>query len=107
MQLSIKERMVLIGVLPEEGSLADMLMVRKLVEKVGLTAEDHELVNLRSGKEPNTVVWDEDKDPHKDIDFKGPETSLIVGRLKKLDAEQKLTSDHLSLCGLFGLDDAE
>ena len=103
MNLKVKDRLLLMSILPAEGSLADMLIIRMLVEKVGLTAEDHEAVKLRTGETAGTVVWDEDKDVGKEIEFLGPETTLIVTALQKLDSEKKLTPNHIELCAMFGV----
>lgn len=132
MKLFIKDRMMLMQVLPEAGNLADMLMVRKLQEKVGLTAKDHEKFKLRVGTKPcecavggqansecpickgkgevpveGTVQWDQKKDQGLDIEFRGPETALIVQALKKLDAEGKLTLQFVDICEKFGIGDEE
>ena len=107
MKLFVKDRMMLMQVLPQEGNFVTLLMVRQLQEKVGLTADDHTKLNIRAGTDEKgervegTVQWDAQKDEGLDIEFKGPETKLIVEALEKLNKSDKLTVHHLGLCEKF------
>jgi len=101
MELTVLERFMCLNLLPEEGNIVKMRMRIKLIEKIGLTAEEIEEYDLKPGEVESTVQWRQDIPQEKDIDLKGPEIAAIAENLKKLDTDEKLTPNHLSLYDKF------
>lgn len=97
MELTILERFQCLNLLPDVGNIAKMRMRQKLIEKIGLSAEELEEYEVRPGEKEGTVQWRTDLPQGKEIDLKGLEIATIAESLKKLDDEEKLTPSHLTL----------
>ena len=101
MQLTVIERLVALGLLPAEGNIVKMRLRLKLIEKLGLTSEEISEYDLKPGDVEGTVQWRQDLPQEKEIDLKGPEIAAISENLEKLDKDEKLTPQHLSLYDKF------
>ena len=64
MELSIKERLLLSGVLPQQGNIATLKIVRQLKEDLSFSEEEFKEINLQKSGEDG-FRWD--KDISKDI----------------------------------------
>lgn len=95
MKLNIKDRLVLLNTLPPEGSFATVKIVHEL--KMALAPSEEEAAAVGLVQEAGQLRWDPTKDVEKDIPLGKVAKGVIETALKKLDAEQKLTPDHLSL----------
>jgi len=97
--LSVHQRLLLLGILPEEGNLTTIRIVRELREALSFSESEHEALKLRV--EGGRVFWEDDVVGDKDIDI-GPKAAEVVrDALGNLDADGKLTVEHLTLCELF------
>ena len=105
MELNIKQRLMMLNVLPVEGvRITDLRIVKELQLKVGFTEEEQQQFGFVQNE--NRLTWNEGADVPVDIDI-GPRAHvLIVDALKKLDEEKKLTVDHVELWDLFDCDEA-
>ena len=102
--LNVLERLKLCSILPPEGSLVTLRMIRTLIGKLGLSAEEitrYEVVTL----DPATgqVRWNEAGMVPVSIELEDAEIELIKKQLKDLDAKNKLTPDMVSACEVFNL----
>jgi len=95
MKLSFKDRLVLLNTLPPEGSFATVKIVHEL--KMALAPSEEEAKEMGLVQEAGQVRWDPTKGAEKDIPLGKVAKGVIESALKKLDAEQKLTPDHLGL----------
>lgn len=127
MLLSILERMLLGQVLPKEGSLTNLKLLREAREGLSFTEKENQILNFQ--QEEDQVRWDDvivhnetgepvegDKafveklyanDPDRyerkpavgdtEISIGDVVTALIVKALKDLDQKEKLTEAHISL----------
>ena len=97
--LSVKARLVLLAILPAEGDLTTIRIVRELRE--GLSFSEGEHADLQMQQQDGRIMWAEGAVPDKSLDV-GPKAQEVVrAALKKLDDEKKLTADHLELVDLF------
>lgn len=98
-ELTVEERMQLLTILPPEGSLATMRIVRDLQAQVGFSAKEFQAIGVKEERqaEHTTMTWDVTKARPKRLTFAGFAVALIVGRLQKLDKEEKLNKGHISL----------
>ena len=97
MILTILERLLTLGVLPEKGSLGEMRMRQDLVAKIGLSAEEVEKYNYKENPEKGTATWELDVPQEKEIELKPAEIVLLQECLKKKDKDKELVPQHLTL----------
>ena len=94
-ELSVLERLVLLGILPKEGDFTTLKLVRKLRENLSFDEGEHE--KLKFVQDGDQVRWDESAVPPRAIPIGEKMSDLIRDALKKLDEEKKLREEHFSL----------
>jgi len=102
MKLTIGERLLLLNMLPPEGDLTTIKIVRKLRESLSFTEDElvkYEITVLEGGR----VSWNSHEEAEIRIRAKG--RSMIVAALNKLNDEGKVTEQHPSLFDKFELGD--
>jgi len=95
MELTVKERLVLLNLLPNEGNFLTLKLMRKLRE--ALSFDEEELKRLNVVQNGDRVSWDITVDIRKDIAVGDVMTDVIVKDLKGKDKDGKLTEDHITL----------
>lgn len=92
MLLSVLDRLCLMAVLPKEGDIITLKILRDLTSALGFTEEEVEKFGLKSvdGK----TVWAADA-PEVEIKVGSKALSIIVTAYEKLSAQKKLTIEHL------------
>ncbi len=96
-KLSVFERLVLLNILPKEGNFLTLKIVRQLRE--GLSFEEKEIKEVDLTIDPKTgqATWDTAKDPNKEIEIGREAKKIIVEVLEKLDKDNKLGEQHITL----------
>lgn len=95
MKLDIKNRLLLIGMLPQQGSLSEMVDIYDLVRDLKLSDEEKGAISyIENG---NYVKWDFDKDPNKDININSSQMKIIKKTIDRLDKENKITLEIIPL----------
>lgn len=92
--LSVGERMVILSIMPKEGSFVTLKMIRALGDKLGLSAE--ELEKFKVTEEAGVVKWDAKAYPV-EFTFAEIEHDLIKKELKRMDSENKLNQGMISV----------
>jgi len=87
MRLTIKERIILKGILPENGGMAKMTLVRELLKKTAITSDDVQ----------KTGMTDTSEDPNTEFGFNDSELALLIEAAEMADKSEKITMDNLSL----------
>jgi hypothetical protein len=106
MILNINERLIILNILPQEGNILTLRILRKLKENLSFTEEEHKDLKLTVNPN-NTISWrtvnDEDKPilQEKEFDIGDKASDLIKEALKKLDEDKKLTEGHMSVYDKF------
>ena len=95
MTLTIMERMLALGVLPEKGNLAQMRMHNGLIAKIGLSPE--EISEYEVTQEGDQMKWRQDIPQEKEIELKPAEIVFIADALKKKDKDGELVPQHMTL----------
>jgi len=96
-ELTLAERFVLAASLPREGSFATLRTANLLREKLMPTAEEIDEYDIQD-VEGGGVKWSQAAAVTTfDIDVTNAETAAVIDLLKKLDAAEELTAQHVSL----------
>jgi hypothetical protein len=102
MQLSIKERIMILNLLPKETNFITLKLIRDLENDLGFS--ENEINDFEIKTNENSITWDNKKEielGEKDIKINDKIKEIINKILKKMDEEEKITKDHYSLCEKF------
>ena len=108
MDLTVLERLVVMNLLPKEGSMLELKAAQNVREAIEFDEQELAALKFQQENGPDgkaQVKWDAEVAEKTKLsrDFTGPQTKVIVTALQKLDAEKKLTTEHLTLCEKFGI----
>lgn len=97
MRLQAFDRMILLNILPTEGDILTLRIVRDLQDALSFTEAEHAALNIR--QEPGTtgVKWNGEADQPIDVEIGPVATGLIRDQLARLSEDQKLTLEHVPL----------
>jgi len=106
MLLNVNERLIILNILPQEGNILTLRILRKLKENLSFTEEEHKVLNFKTIQDKfmqwSTVTPDGTSIPQeKEIDIGEKASDLIKEALKKLDDDKKLTEGHMSVYDKF------
>ena len=87
MKLNVGERLTLLTILPKEGDLLTLRIIRDLQASLSFTEEDHVRYKIR--EEGTQVFWD-DSAEGKDIDIGRKAHDIICSTFERLGKEHKL-----------------
>jgi hypothetical protein len=92
MVLNVKERLLLGGILPNQGDFTTLKIITKLQHELSFSEEEHKLLQFKSIPETSSINWNSDaeKDVQKDIPIGEKAMDIIQEALKKLNNEKKL-----------------
>lgn len=99
MELSVFHRVVLLNILPREGDITTLKLVRKLREDLSFTEEEHAALEFRQDGE--RLEWKTEADKPKEIEMGDKAREIIRNRLKELNGQKKLSEDHVDLYDRF------
>ena len=97
-KFGVKDRLMLLGILPPEGNLATIRIVRELREALSFGEAEHgDLQIVQQGEQ---IAWSAEQEAisgPKAVDIGGKGQEIIREALEKLDKDEKLTDDLLDL----------
>lgn len=99
MTLSVKERLLLGNILPKEGNIANLRIVRKLRESMSFS--EAEWIKFGFKEEGDQLKWDPTLPQDIEVEMGPTAQKMVQDTLKKLSTENKLTEDFLSLYDKF------
>jgi hypothetical protein len=94
MNLSILDRIVLLGALPKQGAYITLKILTNLGLSLSFTEEELKKWNIQSDPETNLTTWDSGAG-EVEIPIGEKAMDIIVDALKKLDQEKKLTPEMI------------
>lgn len=98
MKIDVKNRLLLISMLPAEGPLTQMVDVYDLVRELKLSDEEKQKISyIESG---SYVKWEHKDDPNKDINITSDQLKIIKEVIDKLDKEKKINLEMIPLIKL-------
>ncbi len=99
MLFSIKERLALVGILPEHGNAVTLRLLREFQNELSFTDKEREEVALMY--DDGNFKWDDAKAKAKEIEAGEVVVDLIVTVLKQRDSQGHLHMAHLDLFNRF------
>jgi len=103
MELSVIDRIVLLGTLPESGTFLTMKIVRQLRDNLYFSEEELKEFGLK--QEGQQFVWQTSRAIEVPIGPKAKE--IIATALKAMDAEERITDREFSLYERFVPEEGE
>jgi len=95
MKLDVRERLVLLAILPAEGNFVTLKVVRKLRESLSFSEE--EIKQYKFVQKEGSVSWDDKAEQSKLVEIGTQAKIIIQDALKKLDEQQKLKDEHFTI----------
>jgi hypothetical protein len=89
MKLNIKNRLILLQILPNKGNLSDMVEVMDLAKQLKLSDKEKELINYKIDDSDN-IYWDSNKDFEKDFELNSDKIKILKETINKLDSEKEI-----------------
>jgi hypothetical protein len=96
MKLSVLERLLCQGLLPQEASFANLKLMRKAREALSFTEEELSVLNLQDNGD-GKVTWEDGVVPETEIKLGVTPVKAIIASLKDLDKAEQLKQDHMSV----------
>ena len=96
MKLNVLERLVLLAILPNTGTITTVRIVHDVQMALSFSEEEHKVLQFEKLTDGGTK-WEEGVVEDKAIELGPRATAMIVDALARLDKEEKLSADHLSL----------
>ena len=95
MKLNFEERMIILSILPKEGSIITIRLIRELISKLATSAKEIEEFGIQ--KKEEGVVFNEKARVPIEFEFNEVEIELVRGSLKELDNKKQLVPDMISV----------
>ena len=94
-KLNVGDRMMTLSILPKEGNIITIRLIRELISKLGL--RDTELEQFEVKQTPEGLMFNEKGREQIEFEMSEVETELIRGSLKELDSKNKLIPDMIPI----------
>ena len=94
MILSVGDRIILGGIIPQQGDFTTLKIVRNMRDDLSFSEEEHKKLKFR--QEAEMTYW-EDGLEDKEINFGEKATDIIVDAFKKLNSQKTLRIEHMEL----------
>ena len=98
MKLTVLERVIILGLLPQEANFLMLKLIRSVKEDLSFSDNEHKKLKFQVTKEGMTV-WDKEADTKvlKKVEIGEIVTAEIVKALVKMNKEDKLKEEHITL----------
>ena len=98
MELGIHERIILLNILPVEGDIVTVRIIKKLRTELGFTEKEIKTHKIRSAE--NQVMWEE-TGYKANIEIGEKATEITREAFKRMDNEKKIREDMIDLYDRF------
>ena len=96
MELSAKDRLMLVVIMPQKGGFVLMETAAEAKRLLGLTAEEREHLEMED-RPDGSVRWNPEKEAAVDVKLPSPIRAMFCNKLRQLDSSGELTADHLDI----------
>ena len=93
MKLAIKDRLMILGMSPQEGSLSEMVDIYDLARELKLSDEEKDTVHYEENG--NSITWNSQLDPLKDISFSSDQKNIFLKQIDVLDKQKKINLSQI------------
>ncbi len=93
--MTIKERLMLLQILPTQGSVSEMVDVYDLARELKLSDEEKEQINYIESSA--SVKWDTNKDPNKEVNISNDQLKIIMNQIDTLDKQKQIPLSMVEL----------
>ena len=102
-ELNVYERMMLLQMLPQQGDMTTLRIIRELRDNLSFSEEEHALLKFGNDEVGRTRWAPEGANQvgEKQVAIGAKATEIIAAALKELEAQKKLHIDHLPLWDKF------
>lgn len=107
MQLSIQERLALLNVLPQQGDILTLRIVRDLQKECSFTEEEIERVAVRFSEDGKSVEWNSNADTGKEITIGAKATEVIKNAFERISEAGSMPIAYLSIYERFAPEDEQ
>ena len=94
-ELNIGERMIVLSILPKEGSIVTVRLIRELISKLGASAQDFTEYGME--QKDGAITFNEKGTHPVPFELADSEMEIIRKSLKELDSNNKLIPDMISI----------
>jgi hypothetical protein len=95
MQLNVFERLILLNVLPREGGLTTLRIVRDLRDELSFTEAEHEALEMH--QEGTEVRWNREADIAREVEIGPKALQVVLESFGDLDKKKSLALEHLAV----------
>lgn len=95
-ELNIKDRLVLVSILPAQGKMADLVEIIDLIRLIKLT--DDEKIEIGYKESEGRVLWDVTKETPREFEINFEQLRIVKESIKKMDDEGKIDLSILNTC---------
>lgn len=92
MELSIKDRLYIPAILPQEGTFKEYNHKKEILRKIEISQQERSDVGLKENKENGRIEWDVEKDTPLSVSFSTEELQYLKQSCEKL-SDQQLPDD--------------
>ena len=100
MKLTVRERLILSSILPQEGDILTLRILRKLQSDLSFSEEELKLYKFET-LEGGMIRWDNTIEQEKEVEVGEKANDIIVLALSKLNEQKKLKMEHLDIYDRF------
>lgn len=87
MELTIKDRLYIPVLLPKEGNFREFNIKKVVLEKIEITVQERETVNLKENQDTKRIEWDVEKDTPLLVQFSPDELEYLKKSCEKISDE--------------------
>ena len=96
MVLKIKDRIAILDMLPQTGSISEMVDIMEIIKKMRVGKVEKDKVEYVETQ--NSISWNINLDEGKEIEFSFEELTILKTAVKKLDSEKRVNAANLDIC---------
>lgn len=95
MELTIKDRLQIMSILPTKASLQMMKAKTSLLKKIEFTGEELEELGIDVDRKTGLISWNGEKAKTINLEFSEEEKKLLNESIDKTDSNESVTEDML------------
>lgn len=99
MLLNVLDRLLILNILPSEGNIVKLRVLRDMKRELGFSEEEHKALQFRS--EADRTLWNGEADVPKEIPLGDVAVGMITDALRGLESKGKLGEDYVDLYDKF------